>query len=80
MIIKRFTERLNENNCNYRLETLYNMRDRISETISIFLSAERNTDRYEKEYNNYCDTIDELLHFRRNHNCILKGDPEYKED
>lgn len=72
-----FTNGLNERNCNGRLSSLYKMRDRQSATISRMAASGVDCSSAEYAYDNICDTIDELLEFRRHHDCLLEGDYGY---
>lgn len=66
------------NNCNARLNSLYNIRDNISKRINRLISLGYNIESTEAEYNYICDIIDTLCKFRRkNPGCLLEGDPGY---
>jgi hypothetical protein len=64
-------------NCNYWLTYYYKKRDRISKRISTLCSRGYSTEALEKHYDRICEIISELCDFRRNHDCLLEGDPGY---
>ena len=73
---------LTESNCNHRIDTLRDLQSNISKKYTYYYDgiAHMKTDdliALDNEYNCTCDIMDELLKFRRSHNCAIKGDPEY---
>ena len=68
---------INERNCNYHLTRLYKERDQISEAISRLTAAGKDVAKLENEYDTICNMINPMLVFRRNHDCLLEGDPGY---
>ena len=69
--------KITESNCNYHLTRLYKERDQISAGIDRNYDRHETVDKLEKEYNEKCNIIDQFLDFRRNHNCLIEGDPGY---
>ena len=68
---------ITESNCNFHLTRLYKQRDRISTNIDRVIVAGGDPINLEKQHDNICDEIDAFLKFRRNHKCLLEGDPGY---
>ena len=81
VVLNKYREGLNPNNCNYRLTELYKRRDNIGESIDKYLSMDLGEEflrNKEIEYRQVCDVIDELIEFRHQHKCALEGDAEYE--
>ena len=66
-----------EKNCNGILTILYRERDKISERISRIEAMGQDPIVLNRQYDEICDQIDDLLEFRRNHNCLTEGDPGF---
>lgn len=74
-----YADNITEANCNARLTFLYNKRDETGKSIdrATMKNDHMLVEAYEKMHSDICNTIDKLLEFRRNHNCLLEGDPGY---
>ena len=68
---------VNENNCNAVKDYLMSKEEDISNKISNIIISGKDSSKAEVEYQKYCDVMDEVLEFRRTHNCAIKGDPNY---
>lgn len=77
---QKFKENVTEKNCNSRLDLLYFERDRVGQFIDDLVVRGYSPEKAEKEYEEICDVISHLCSFRRNHDCLLQGDPDYGKE
>ncbi len=68
---------VNENNCNAVIDYLMSKEEEISNKISNIIISGKDSSEAEAQYQKYCDVMDEVLAFRRTHNCAIKGDKNY---
>ena len=66
-------------NCNWLINQVSREQDLINKRISRALDSGRLdlVSEMEEKYNELCDKMDELTFFRRNHDCLIEGDPGF---
>lgn len=73
--VKRYN--ITEKNCNGVLSRLYNQRDAIGARIDKLISMGRDVSSTESDYDSICSDINEICNWRRDHDCLLEGDPVF---
>lgn len=68
---------VNENTCNAVIDHLMSREEDISNEISNIIMSGKDSTEAELNYQYYCDIMDSVLEFRRNHSCAIKGDANY---